>query len=147
MAQLSRDIIEIARCSTQYRADHFAPMGLKSCHGSYLWEVCRNPGISQDKLAKRICFNKSNIARQADALEDAAVIAGPPVPDSWLLDAMKGLPEKYRICLYLYYYEEYSAREIGAVMGVSESAVGQYLTRGRRKLRAIIADEERRLAL
>ena len=62
------------------------------------------------------------------------------------LSAME-LPKKYRLPIYLYYYEEYSAREIGAVMGVSESAVGQYLTRGRRKLRAIIADEERRLAL
>ena len=67
--------------------------------------------------------------------------------ETGLLDAMKTLPEKYRISLYLYYYEEYSAREIAEVMGVSESAVGQYLTRGRRKLRTIITDEERRVAL
>ena len=81
MAQLSRDIIEIARCGTQYRADHFAPMGLKSCHGSYLWEVCRDPGISQDKLAKRICFNKSNIARQAAALEEGGFLIRRPCED------------------------------------------------------------------
>ena len=81
------------------------------------------------------------------ALEDASAIAAPTVPDTWLLDAMKGLPEKYRISLYLYYYEDYSAREIAKVMGVSESAVGQYLTRGRRKLRTILTEEERRIAL
>ena len=81
MAQLSRDIIEIARCGTQYRADHFAPMGLKSCHGSYLWEVCRDPGISQDKLAKRICFNKSNIARQTAALEEGGFLIRRPCED------------------------------------------------------------------
>ena len=81
------------------------------------------------------------------ALEDASAIAAPAVPNTWLLDAMKSLPEKYRISLYLYYYEEYSAREIAEVMGVSENAVGQYLTRGRRKLRTIITDEERRMAL
>ena len=90
---------------------------------------------------------KSSWFKRTVTLEDAATIAAPAVPNTWLLDAMKELPEKYRISLYLYYYEEYSAREIAEVMGVSESAVGQYLTRGRRKLRTIITDEERRMAL
>ena len=90
---------------------------------------------------------KSAWFRRTVALDDAAQVAAPAVPDSWLLDAMKVLPEKHRISLYLYYYEEYSAREIAEVMGVSESAVNQYLTRGRRKLRTIITDEERRIAL
>ena len=90
---------------------------------------------------------KSSWFKRTVALEDASLIAAPAVPNTWLLEAMKELPEKYRISLYLYYYEEYSAREIAEVMGVSESAVGQYLTRGRRKLRTIITDEERRMAL
>lgn len=90
---------------------------------------------------------KSAFFRRTAALDDAAQIAAPEVPDGWLLDAMKPLPEKYRLSLYLYYYEEYSAREIAEVMGVSESAVGQYLARGRRKLRTLIAEDERRMAL
>ena len=90
---------------------------------------------------------KSAFFRRTVTLDNAAQIPAPAVPDSWLLDAMKGLPEKHRISLYLYYYEEYSAREIAKVMGVSESAVGQYLTRGRRKLRTIITEEERSVAL
>lgn len=90
---------------------------------------------------------KSAWFKQTVALENAAVIAAPSVPDTWLLDTMKSLPEKYRISLYLYYYEDYSAREIADVLGVRESAVGQYLARGRRKLRSVITDEERRIAL
>ena len=90
---------------------------------------------------------KSAWFRRTAPLEDAAAVAAPAVPDTWLLDAMKGLPEKYRISLYLYYYEEYSAREIADMMGVKEAAVNQYLTRGRRKLRSIITDEERSVAL
>ena len=90
---------------------------------------------------------KSSWFKRTVALEDAAAVAAPEVPDTWLLDAMKGLPEKYRISLYLYYYEGYSAREISQMLGVSESAVGQYLARGRRKLRTLIVDEERRNAL
>ena len=90
---------------------------------------------------------KSAFFRRTVALEDAAQIAAPEVPDTWLLDAMKGLPEKQRGTLYLYYYEDYTSREISEVMGVSESAVNQYLARGRRKLRSIITEEERRSAL
>ena len=90
---------------------------------------------------------KSAWFRRTAPLDDAAHIAAPAVPDTWLLDTMKGLPEKYRLSLYLYYYEEYTAREIAQVMDVSESAVNQYLARGRRKLRTIITDEERSVAL
>lgn len=90
---------------------------------------------------------KSSFFRRTVALDDAEQIAALAVPDSWLLDMMKDLPEKYRISLYLYYYEEYSAREIGQIMDVSEHAVTQYLSRGRRKLRNLIIDEERRMSL
>ena len=90
---------------------------------------------------------KSAFFRRTVSLEDAVQIAAPAVPDSWLLDAMKGLPEKQRICLYLYYYEEYSAREIADILGASIPAVNQHLTRGRRKLRTLITEEERSAAL
>ena len=74
MNQINKDITEITRCGVQYRSDAFAPMGLKACHGSYLQEICACPGISQEQLAKRICINKSNVARQAAALEEAGYI-------------------------------------------------------------------------
>lgn len=80
MSQIIRDIIEIARCSVQYRADQLAPMGLKSIHASYLTEICANPGISQDGLARLICINKSNVARQAAILEEDGFIIRKPSP-------------------------------------------------------------------
>ncbi len=78
MSQIIQDILEIARCGVQYRADMLAPMGLKSCHASYLTEICANPGISQDKLARTICINKSNVARQAAILEEEGFITRRP---------------------------------------------------------------------
>ena len=74
MNQIIRDITEITRCGVQYRTDCFAPMGLKACHGSYLQEICARPGISQEQLAESICINKSNVARQAAALEEGGFI-------------------------------------------------------------------------
>ena len=78
MSQIIRDITELARCGVQYRADKLNPLGLKSCHASYLTEICENPGISQDKLARRICINKSNVARQAAILEEEGFIIRTP---------------------------------------------------------------------
>ena len=78
MSQIIRDITEIARCTTQFRAEALAPMGLKACHASYLTEICATPGISQDQLATRICINKSNVARQAAILEEDGFISRTP---------------------------------------------------------------------
>ena len=127
-------------CQTVFLKYISANMAFDSVEHEKAWIIRTTINACKDHL-------KSAWFRRTAALDDAAQIAAPEVPDTWLLDAMKGLQEKHRISLYLYYYEEYSAREIALVMGVSESAVSQYLTRGRRKLRTIITDEERRLAL
>ena len=80
MSQIIRDMTEIARCGAQYKADRLAPLGLKGCHASYLMEICAHPGISQDQLAKRICINKSNVARQAATLEEEGFLTRIPSP-------------------------------------------------------------------
>ena len=78
MSQIIRDITNITRCGAQYRGDALAPMGLKGCHASYLMEICECPGISQDGLARRICINKSNIARQLAVLEKGGFVTRTP---------------------------------------------------------------------
>lgn len=70
MSELTHNITDIARCAVQYRSEALAPLGLKSCHGSYLRIICACPGITQDQLAKRIFINKSNVARQLAILEE-----------------------------------------------------------------------------
>lgn len=80
-------MLEISRCGVQYRSDYLAPMGLKSIHASYLTEVCANPGISQDKLARLICINKSNVARQVAVLEeDGFIIRTPSAADKRVIE-------------------------------------------------------------
>ncbi len=74
MSDIIRDIMEIARCSSQYKTENLCPFGLKGCHSSYLTEICAYPGITQDQLAQRICINKSNVARQAAILEEDGFI-------------------------------------------------------------------------
>lgn len=86
---------------------------------------------------------KSAFFRRTAPLEEAEAIAAAPVqvPDTDLLAAMKRLPRNYRISIYLYYYEGYSAREIGTMLGKNEATINQYLSRGRRKLRTYLTEE------
>lgn len=52
-----------------------------------------------------------------------------------LLQEVMELSEKYRVILYLFYYEEYTVKEISELLGIKESAVTTRLSRGRRQLK------------
>lgn len=54
--------------------------------------------------------------------------------DNELLKLVLKLPEKYRIPIHLFYYEEYSIKEIAQCMDLPESTVKVRLKRGREKL-------------
>jgi RNA polymerase sigma factor FliA len=55
---------------------------------------------------------------------------------SLLADAIDDLPEKERLVLSLYYYEEFTMKEIGTLLGVNESRVSQLHTKATLKLRS-----------
>jgi RNA polymerase sigma factor for flagellar operon FliA len=56
-----------------------------------------------------------------------------------LADAIARLPERERIVVTLYYYEELTLREIGEVLGVTESRVSQLHTKAVLRLKARLA--------
>ena len=58
-----------------------------------------------------------------------------------LADALAELPERERTMLSLYYYEGLNLKEIGQVMGVTESRVSQIHGKALTMLRAIIKEK------
>lgn len=56
-----------------------------------------------------------------------------------LVEAIDRLPERERLVIALYYYEELTLKEIGQVLSVSESRVSQLHTRATLRLRAALA--------
>ena len=64
-----------------------------------------------------------------EALPDQPVFDAPEQGE--LYQAVLALPEKYRVVLDLYYYEELSTREIGQVLGLRQTAVTTRLFRAR----------------
>jgi RNA polymerase sigma factor for flagellar operon FliA len=60
-----------------------------------------------------------------------------------LVEAIEELPEKERLVLTLYYYEELSMKEIGEVLGVVESRVSQIRSAAIARLRVGMANSQR----
>lgn len=58
-----------------------------------------------------------------------------------LFETVMKLPEKYRIVIHLFYYEDYSVNEIADILKISESNVKVRLSRGRRLLRDALKEE------
>jgi RNA polymerase sigma-70 factor, ECF subfamily len=57
-----------------------------------------------------------------------------------VMDAVMSLPERYRIVVYLYYYEEYSICQISNTLNIKETTIQTRLSRAREKLKSVLKD-------
>lgn len=67
-------------------------------------------------------------------------VSFPSQEHSDLFYAVMALPKKYRVVIYLYYYEEYSTEEIAKLLGIPSATVRTQLKRGRTLLRSDLED-------
>ena len=72
---------------------------------------------------------------------EEALLASAPEPEDRLLAAVRALPEKYGAVIHLHYYEGYSLKEIGKLLGLPAATVGTRLARGRERLRQSLKEE------
>lgn len=75
MPTIMRQINLISRCEGLYRTDKLRGAELGACHHSYVLAICRNPGISQEELARHICINKSGVTRHLAYLEEHGYVS------------------------------------------------------------------------
>ncbi len=59
---------------------------------------------------------------------------------SELFYALMELPKKYRLPIYLYYYEQYTTEEIGQILKLPKNTVCSHLRRGREMLRKTLQE-------
>ena len=78
MPSISRYIMMISRCSNQFRSERLRDTGLCGQHCAYILRVCREPGTTQDAIAREICVNKRNVPRQLAALEQNGFVERRP---------------------------------------------------------------------
>lgn len=73
---------------------------------------------------------------------DQAEIPAEPAAESELLPLIKSLPPEYGTVIHLFYYEGYSAKEIAQILNISVTAVTSRLSRGRRRLKLLLTEED-----
>lgn len=61
--------------------------------------------------------------------------------ESTLFAQVMALPEKYRVVIHLFYYEDYPVRDIAGILKVSEANVKVRLSRGRGLLKKALKEE------
>lgn len=63
-----------------------------------------------------------------------------PKEDLTLLQTVLELDERYRLPIYLYYFDDYSIKEIAAILNINYSTVGTRLERGRNIIKNKLGD-------
>ena len=86
---------------------------------------------------------KNIFRRSVVPLEEAQEqIKGLPTETTEVLDAVASLPERYRIVIYLHYYEGYTAQEIGHLLRKNTNTVYTWLHRGKTLLKGALGGDE-----
>ena len=94
----------------------------------------------------RVAVNKSkNALRYRNKhtyvnLDDVQEVAASEDKQEMLAEVMR-LPAKIKTVVHLHYYEGYSCKEIGKIVGATEAAVKKRLQRGRELLKNILGGE------
>ena len=96
------------------------------------WILRVAANISKNKI-------KYNNYRETDELMEE-LVAEDEEDLSFVWDAVKQLPEKYREVIHLFYEEGYSTAEIAKVLDRKEATVRSDLLRGREKLKIILKE-------
>lgn len=80
-----------------------------------------------------------NTVRSTDELNES-LVAQQREDLSFVWQAVKDLPVKYREVIHLFYYEGLSSGQIAAILEQNESTVRSHLKRGREKLKLILKE-------
>ena len=104
----------------------------------------RDAGHEKAWLIRTTLHRASDIRRKAEKRNvplDAVLEYAAPEPECELRNAVRSLPEKYSTVLHLHYYEGYSMKEIGTLLGLPAATVGTRLARGRERLRQMLKED------
>ncbi len=95
------------------------------------------------RVAANMCKNHlRSRAHMSDGPLPEDIPCDPTTEDGELLRMVMELPEKYRIPLHLFYYEDYSIKQIAEVLEAPEATIKIRLKRGRDKLKKVLRKED-----
>lgn len=72
MSKIMKPLNNISRAQSVFRTERIS--GLCASHHTFVLAVCKNPGRSQEELARELCLNKSTVARVLTQLEEKGLV-------------------------------------------------------------------------
>lgn len=86
-------------------------------------------------------FHRSFFRRKVCSIEEMEIPTEDPVEEG-VLSTVLSLPQKYRDVIYLYYFEDYTASEIAAILKQKENTVYTQLHRAKTMLKSRLGGYE-----
>lgn len=96
---------------------------------------CHSLFLSPWRKHRKECENVEQLLEE----QEAAIYEESKERESEVLAMLNGLSKRYRTVLYLYFYEEYSVKEIAEILNKKESTIRTQIMRGKEQLRERIA--------
>ena len=81
MAKFMKILNNISRSQALFRRHRVSADDLQSGHYAFALAISREPGRSQEELARELCINKSTVARNLNCLEEKGYISRTPLPN------------------------------------------------------------------
>ncbi len=121
-------------CQTVFLKFLEKPRAFQSPEHEKAWVIRCTVNACKDVL-------KSHWRKTTVTLEAALHVPAPEPEEGSLLAALELLPPKYRVVIYLYYFEGYAAKEIADILGLRPATVNTQLSPGRAQLKNILEKE------
>lgn len=108
--------------------------------GSWLKRIVINNAINMVKK-RRLDFESVDGKEDEDAFAEPAQERDMAYDVAMVKQGISRLPEGYRLVLSLYLIEGYDHKEIGQILGITESTSKSQFNRSKKKLREILKEE------
>jgi RNA polymerase sigma-70 factor (ECF subfamily) len=111
---------------------------------TWIYAITRNRCLTELTHRNASGLGSDDEAAWAEAEQRAAAVPADASALTLLRQLIDALPQSYRSCLTLYYFEELSVTEVAAMLGLPEGTVKTHLHRARQALHQLL--EQRGLA-
>ncbi len=81
MSKFMKMLNNISRSQAIYRQSKISADDLHASHYAFVLSICREPGRSQEELARELCLNKSTVARTLTSLEENGYVKRNALPN------------------------------------------------------------------
>lgn len=103
------------------------------------WLITVTKNLSKDKIKNFWKSRRVNIDKISEIIDQTNDDSKDPRL-KYAMEELLKLPSKYKIVIYLFYYEEYYIKDISKILEIKESTIQTQLARGRKLLEKMIKE-------